>query len=291
MNPSTTTNKIHFEDLAPLRFEDLAVNLLTREINHTKMFHYGSLGNDGGVDIELIEKLIGEREQRVYVQCKRYKRFSTKDAEKAISSILEASTLPDKLIFIVTCSISKQTTDFIKKSCENLSISWDLWAASKLESLLYFKHQDLLKTYFGVDVKTEEDNIISAIERRKSMRNTFINELMKDFNPREPILGAHRFENRKFIIQTPEFKYDLPNEPNEHGWYPYFGVRPYSINDEGIQVDFYWGNNLYHRGTILYDDICSYDFESDSGRPIFYCRYKGENGPFSAITWIDNENL
>ncbi len=52
MKITKTTNPIHFEDLEPMRFEDLTFNLLYRSKNWNIINHLGRSGNDGGIDIE-----------------------------------------------------------------------------------------------------------------------------------------------------------------------------------------------------------------------------------------------
>lgn len=55
-NPSVTTNRLHFEDLEPRRFEELGYQLLHRLYKWERLDHTGVCGNDGGIDIYGITK-------------------------------------------------------------------------------------------------------------------------------------------------------------------------------------------------------------------------------------------
>ena len=50
-NPSVTTNRLHFEDLEPRRFEELGYQLLHRLYKWERLDHTGVCGNDGGIDM------------------------------------------------------------------------------------------------------------------------------------------------------------------------------------------------------------------------------------------------
>lgn len=67
-NPSVTTNRLHFEDLEPRRFEELGYQLLHRLYKWNRFDHTGVCGNDGGVDLYGITK----DGIHCYCQVKRY---------------------------------------------------------------------------------------------------------------------------------------------------------------------------------------------------------------------------
>ena len=81
MNPSQTTNPIHFSDLNPKRFEDMCHQLIYKEFENKEnlqLNHDGRNGNDGGIDIfgkfnenEAIKTLV--------VQCRRQEKTSFKE--------------------------------------------------------------------------------------------------------------------------------------------------------------------------------------------------------------------
>ncbi len=56
--PTHTINPLHFEDLDPRRFEDLALALVYRLRTWEDIHHDGRTGTDDGVDIRAIEKAV-----------------------------------------------------------------------------------------------------------------------------------------------------------------------------------------------------------------------------------------
>lgn len=56
MHPTKTTNRLHFTDLEPLRFEDLCLNIIQRQKDWKDIRHYGRSGSDEGIDILGIDK-------------------------------------------------------------------------------------------------------------------------------------------------------------------------------------------------------------------------------------------
>jgi len=46
-----TTNRLHFTDLDPIRFEDFCLALIFPLHPWANIRHYGRLGDDGGIDI------------------------------------------------------------------------------------------------------------------------------------------------------------------------------------------------------------------------------------------------
>jgi hypothetical protein len=81
--PSTTTNRLHFEDLDPRRFEDLCHCLVYPLRDWREMAHVGRLGSDDGVDIDAIEQADDGARRRWVIQCKRYKTFTAQQAPAA----------------------------------------------------------------------------------------------------------------------------------------------------------------------------------------------------------------
>jgi hypothetical protein len=301
-----TTNKLHFEDLSPIRFEDLAVNIVHNKLNWKKILHIGRLGNDEGVDIEAIEIDKNEKEVLWYVQCKRYQRFSIKDVTEVIDQIKKRDLKPDALLIVVSCSLSKKTMDYIAKISKDNGIKeWNVWTDSLLEAMLYSEYPDLLNIYFGISVNFKEKSKVELIEKRKKIRDDLKENLLKSFNPNLPLIGSHRFKHRKFMIRT-VFDSEEETTKDEFGWYSCFTVQPHSIGDLGIEININWDRAyenidrdyskekteefnkeiyIYERAHLPYENIYTYDLNSDRGRPIFYCKYDGKKGPFDTIEW------
>lgn len=304
---SKTTNKLHFEDLDPLRFEDLVVNLVYRKFNFKKVLHFGRSGSDDGVDIEAIE--IDNNSEKVwYIQCKRYKKFSNKDFDSVLTKILEKNIKPDLLMIAVSCNVSKRTIDHIKKETANNGINdWIIWSDSIIEAMLYSEFPDLLNIYFGVITDFKVKSKLDLIEKRKRMRDDLNENILKPFDPSKRIMGSHRFQYRKLLIRS-VFDDDNETTKDDYGWYSYFAVNPHNVGDLGIEVnlewdkgyineegkfskekidDTYWNVIIHKRAHLPYENIYTYDLNSGFGRPVFYCKYLGENGPFDEIEWVE----
>ena len=65
-----TINQLHFEDLDPIRFEELILAMAYKWRRWESINHFGKLGSDDGIDIEATENLY-DRERMYIFQCKR----------------------------------------------------------------------------------------------------------------------------------------------------------------------------------------------------------------------------
>lgn len=79
--PTRTTNKLHFEDLEPHRFEDMGYELLYRLQNWNCIVNWGRSGSDDGIDIYCEDS----KRQKWFCQCKRYKKI----AQEQVRSVVE----------------------------------------------------------------------------------------------------------------------------------------------------------------------------------------------------------
>lgn len=52
-----TINQLHFEDLDPIRFEELILAMVYRMRRWDKLDHFGKKGSDDGIDIRAVELL------------------------------------------------------------------------------------------------------------------------------------------------------------------------------------------------------------------------------------------
>ena len=79
MIQSTTKGVLHFEDLEPMMFERMYLNILDTDGLYEDIRSYGIKGSDEGVDILCSEK---GGTHRHYIQCKRYERLSNSELLK-----------------------------------------------------------------------------------------------------------------------------------------------------------------------------------------------------------------
>ena len=71
-----TINQLHFEDLDPIRFEELILAMVYRMRRWDKLDHFGKKGSDDGIDIRAVELLENGKSNTYYFQCKRYKKIT-----------------------------------------------------------------------------------------------------------------------------------------------------------------------------------------------------------------------
>src|SRR3989339_641056 len=112
MRPSKTTNRLHFEDLSPDRFEDLCLMLTYRFINWENIDPLGRSGADGGIDIRATERTDDNKLNVWFIQCKRYRKFSSRQAKQVVTEIINKNKRPpNKLLLIVACDVSRKCSD------------------------------------------------------------------------------------------------------------------------------------------------------------------------------------
>ena len=154
MPPTTTTNRLHFDDLDFRRFEDLCHAMVFPLREWLEMSHFGRSGSDGGIDINAIEQTEDGLQRQWAIQCKRYKSITPQEAKNAVDAAIKGDSPPDVFLLAVACDVSRTTVDALKAHSAERGIKETLiWDASYLESTLYNDRKDLLFTYFGIDIQ------------------------------------------------------------------------------------------------------------------------------------------
>lgn len=173
--PTRTTNPLHFEDLDPRRFEDLALALVYRLRTWEDIHHDGRTGSDDGVDIRAIERAVDGSLRHWFVQCKRYQSFASAQSKTAVDDALaKTSEPPDVLLLVLGCDVSLTTrTDYEAYATEKGLETAMLWTSSKLETMLYAEHTDLLFSFFGVSLarteRTRENNVRRTLATKRKL--------------------------------------------------------------------------------------------------------------------------
>lgn len=178
-NPSVTTNRLHFEDLDPRRFEEMGYQLLYRLYKWERLDHTGVCGNDGGIDLYGITK----DGVHCYCQVKRYQKLSHHDIREIYSAIInnnKAGFEPNsKFILICACDLSKQVLDIAyEEGAKSGFKSVELFSRTKLESLLYNGHRTLLRTFFGTETDKRESNA-AKIRKQIRAKNQVLKKLIR----------------------------------------------------------------------------------------------------------------
>lgn len=236
--PTITTNRLHFEDLEPRRFEELGYQLLSRLYKWDRLDHTGVCGNDGGVDIYGVT-IDGIHS---YCQVKRYQKLTKSDIKGIYSTIL--SNNPNgiepnaKFILICGCDLNKQVLDVAyeegrKSGFEKI----ELYSRTRLESLLYNGHRTLLRTFFGIGNRKSESNA-SKIRKQARAKKYVESKLIRKSLDKIPIETLAANPDLKFI--TDEFmllsaKASLSSD--RYNEQVTFGrAWPIDLRDEGIEL-------------------------------------------------------
>ena len=236
--PTNTTNRIHFSDLDPLRFEDLCLSLSYRLRRWKRINHIGREGSDGGVDIQAEEEIENGYTRNWFIQCKRYEKFSNTNVDSVIETILSNYDSPDTLLLIVSCDVSKKTTDYFMAKANDVGIKNPvLWTASILEAELFYKHHDLLFIFFGIDMNQEEHKKEESIRRNIKLKK----EMLRDFT--QPIDTKKRgwttidkFKHNNFIIRSIDDVYYPNYDFRENTISSWFKVEPFDFYYNGLEI-------------------------------------------------------
>lgn len=237
-NPSVTTNRLHFEDLEPRRFEELGYQLLHRLYKWERLDHTGVCGNDGGIDMYGITK----DGVHCYCQVKRYQKLSQSDIRDIYSAIIDnnkAGIEPNsKFILICACDLSKQVLDVAYDEAAKYGFkSVEIISRTKLESFLYNGHRTLLRTFFGSASYTRESNA-AKIRKQARAKKYVINKLMRKNLKNIPYETIAANPDIKFITDKlmllsaqSSLSTERYGEDTTHGF-----AFPLDFKDEGLEL-------------------------------------------------------
>lgn len=175
-----TINQLHFEDLDPIRFEELILSMVYRMRRWLQLDHLGKKGSDDGIDIRAVEELENGKNKTYYFQCKRYSKITKAQLHKIIDDFLDKNTeMPDVYTLVISCPLSKrQIDDFENYAKNNGFTTISIWTNSIIECKLYAEYQDLLFAYFGINLTEKRNRKINSIRRnivlKKRMHNDFL---------------------------------------------------------------------------------------------------------------------
>ncbi|GLU54663.1 restriction endonuclease [Dyadobacter frigoris] len=245
--PTRTTNRLHFSDLDPLRFEDLCLNIVSRTDTFREINHFGRKGADLGVDIFAIQNLEG-KEKIWFIQCKRFIRIGKADITDIVDKVAMNVALPDKLLVIVACDVSRNLHQYLKDYSSEKGISEvEIWTASVLEAKLYKDYKDLLFVYFGVRVeKKTQDNatrIKYSLRMKKRVEKELIDHEYLKKNRTPDLLSfkpyAKFITHKVFIRSVDDTSYPDSDETPDGKISPWFRTFFYDTYHNGIE---FWLN-------------------------------------------------
>lgn len=260
-----TTNRLHFSDLDPMRFEDLCLELVNRLGNWKNLSHYGRAGKEGGIDIYGIQ----ENQNCWAVQCKRYARINKTELKKIAEDVIKNDTKVDKLLLIISTDLSRSLNDFFSQSCIQAGIKEsEIWTASILETKLFEKNTDLLNKYFGIGSSGKKSmsnasKIKYSLKMQKKMYKDFINHrLLEDRDNWAKITydPSIKFINEAVIIRSVDDNtypnFEIVSRNDISSW---FKTYLYDFYHNGIEV---W-LNAGIGGKIIVDNQGQWEFLED----------------------------
>jgi hypothetical protein len=316
--PTRTTNKIHFTDLDPIRFEDLCMNIIQRIKNWAELRHYGRKGNDNGIDIWATD----ENSEIWYFQCKRYSTINASDILEIISKVIEENKVPPtNLVLFTACDVSKTHHElFIEEAKKNGIFKSKIWTASVIESELYSNFHDLLFTYFGINIPKEKQNSAAKIKHglrmKKKIEKDFIRkDIDIEYITKHVLFEPHcRFNVGEIIVRNIENDIYPEDDKINTGISSWFKSEIYNLYHNGIEIhlfhhydvirdkDGYWDliqdetdeRRAHYEvirvnmvGRISYSNIIEYDFDGDNYYPMphLYCKFNIDSMPYEGFEY------
>lgn len=306
-----TINQIHFEDLDPIRFEEMILAIVYRWKRWETLDHLGKKGSDNGIDIRGTEILDDGKRKTYIFQCKRYSKITKKQLTNIIDDYFNKnSEVPDAYVLAIGCPISKTNIDVFREYAIRRGIKQVIiWTSSILETMLYSDYQDLLFAFFGMNLTEERNNKIKRIRRsvalKKKMHNDFLTKGgSKDSNEvwekiKKPWL---KFCSTELLIHSIS-DMDYPeNTLLENDYTGYFKVEPYNFYFNGLIVIFgvtkleitsgketdeikRTEGKALKLGYIPFENIIDYDIDGDEyySYPHLYCYFINVQDPFEKI--------
>ena len=188
--PSRTTNRLHFEDLDPYRFEDLVRQLIHNFRRWTQIEALGRSGADEGIDIRAVEAYLnlaegsepldddldnfaGEANLRTWhLQCKREKTIGPKKVLGIADDLSAGEEIPYGVLLVASVDFSKKTRDTFRRAMsERGVVEVHLWGRAELEDRLYRPENDhLLFAYFGISLQVKRRRIATDLRRRLAVK-------------------------------------------------------------------------------------------------------------------------
>lgn len=316
-----TIGQLHFEDLDPIRFEELILSIVYRMRRWEKLDHFGKKGSDDGIDIRAVELLENGKRDTYHIQCKRYSKLTATQIRGIIKNYTDKNKdIPDFYILAMACPLTKKQIEIFEKCCtENGFKSYTVWTGSVIEAMLYGSYQDLLFAYFGINMIEKKNQTAGSIRRnialKKRMRSDFIQyPVMKTSADhmkvaREPWT---KFKYSEVIIRSIYDKaYPEDNTLLNNDGTGYYKAEVYDFYHNGllarafpydqdiiVKVEDYNGNvrekkvRVETLGCIPFENIIEYDFDGDEYYPFshVFCDFVNLTDPYEKIRYIDPDS-
>lgn len=307
--PTRTTNKLHFEDLEPHRFEDMGYELLYRLQKWNRIENWGRSGSDDGIDIFCEDN----KKQKWFCQCKRYKEITKEQVLSVVDKIatknknIQGSTI----LLIIACNLSKTTSELFETYSTNKGFAGTkVWDASTLEAMLWNDQKDLLSKYF--DLEIGNNKIRERILQAKKMKQLVQKKLLRNIGwNHKTRMQIAKDPSLQFLYSKADIRsiYDIDDPYGDDA--SFCRIFPFQLTEVGIEfldcpwIDFRIAINTTTRcwrkikeeenlmedefavradHTVLIPYYCIVDImeEGDerSDYPIIICDFEFNNTPF-----------
>lgn len=253
MTTTRTLGPLHFEDLDPKRFEDLARQLIYDFKPWRKLEATGRAGSDDGFDARGYEMLspqypatpggtmddtdapeesdealtAGFSDRLWLVQCKRERAIGPRKLSGYMDDIVLAdSERLHGVVLTAACDFSKKARDIFAAKCRELGIEeWHLWGKAELEDKLFQPQNDhLLFAYFGISISIRRRSLRTELRAKLAMK-------------RKATRLLQRYEHAYLLLRPPDAStYPYADGIRDPGTdEPPWGVRKYKeINHLGL---------------------------------------------------------
>lgn len=274
MIQSTTKGVLHFEDLEPMMFERMYLNILDTDGMYEDIRSYGIKGADEGVDILCSEK---DGTHRLYIQCKRYEYLSKSELTKIVDRIISGNNIfQGQIIKVVTsCDVTKESYE----AFENYAIDKGFGKAfiigrTLLDSQLHLEKYRLVKErFFGCEISREE-LARKKIKDSKNGKSLIQKKLLAPItdNSREALMDRIKNPSKKFkdseVILHSIYDDVYPDANADGEPSSWFKSYLHDTYNDGIQIHlYYW---MYEK--IVINPIGEWMLKSEFDR----CHYDGE---------------
>ena len=167
-----TINQLHFEDLDPIRFEELILAMVYRMRRWDKLDHFGKKGSDDGIDIRAVELLENGKSNTYYFQCKRYKKITKAIIKNIVDDYTtKNSYMPHFYVLVISCALTKVQIEYFESYCKELGFNTvTIWTSSVIEAMLFTEYHDLLFAYFGINLVSERKALVGSIRRNVALK-------------------------------------------------------------------------------------------------------------------------
>lgn len=315
-----TTNRLHFTDLSPTRFEDFCLALIFPLHPWVDIRHYGRVGDDGGIDIYTKERTEDGVERDWYVQCRRYSKATKSTLKKAVDDALaKTKAIPAVLLVVVACDVRRDAHEKFNEYAASKGIKTPfLWTASTMEARLHAERRDLLFTYFGIsevaEARQRESTIIRSISIKKRLNREFRRDPKEIDWKRAEMHPYEKFITSEVIIHSiDDSTYPSVDAKNTgiSGWFKleiwdfyYNGLEFVARIEYGIVesegrwslLDYnqkfdenkYSKIKLFHLLRIPFRNIVDFDMMGDEYYriPHIYCRFDNGGEPYEGSRFV-----